>query len=98
MAYSPAACTASKLFVLFSCVPGVDEATREHRGAAEDLQRDLYTTAQQLGGGGRQGLFPTGLCRLLFNPFRAPKPLPILNPSIFVHKNGFAVVKGLTAA
>ena len=29
------------------------------------------------------------------NPFRAPKPLPILNPSNFVPKNGFPVVKGL---
>ena len=98
MAYGPAACTASKLVVLFPCIPGVDEAMREQRGAAEDLRRHLYASAQQLGGGGRQGILPTGLCRLLVNPFRAPKPLPILNPSIFVHKNGFAVVKGLTAA
>ena len=30
------------------------------------------------------------------NPFRAPEPLHILNPSIFVPKNGFPVVKGLT--
>ena len=29
------------------------------------------------------------------NPFRAPKPLPILNPSNYVPKNGFPVVKGL---
>ena len=29
------------------------------------------------------------------NPFRAPEPLPILNPSNFVPKNGFPVVKGL---
>ena len=29
------------------------------------------------------------------NPFRAPEPLPILNPSSFVPKNGFPVVKGL---
>ena len=35
-----------------------------------------------------------GLC-VLINPFRAPKPLPILNPSNFVPKNGFPVVKGL---
>ena len=31
-----------------------------------------------------------------FNPFRAPEPLPILNPSNVVPKNGFPVVKGLT--
>ena len=31
----------------------------------------------------------------VFNPFRAPEPLPVLNPSIFVPKNGFPVVKGL---
>ena len=30
----------------------------------------------------------------LLNPFRAPEPLPILNPSNFVPKNGFPVVKG----
>ena len=30
----------------------------------------------------------------LFNPFRAPEPLPILNPSNFVSKNGFPFVKG----
>ena len=30
------------------------------------------------------------------NPFRAPEPLLILNPSNFVPKNGFPVVKGLT--
>ena len=29
------------------------------------------------------------------NPFRAPKPLPILNPSNNVPQNGFPVVKGL---
>ena len=29
------------------------------------------------------------------NPFRAPEPLPILNPRNFVPKNGFPVVKGL---
>ena len=29
------------------------------------------------------------------NPFRASEPLPILNPSDFVPKNGFPVVKGL---
>ena len=28
--------------------------------------------------------------------FRAPEPLPILNPRNFVPKNGFPVVKGLT--
>ena len=33
--------------------------------------------------------------RIAFNPFRAPEPLPILNPSNFVPKNGFPVVKGL---
>ena len=32
----------------------------------------------------------------LLNPFRAPEPLPILNPSNFVPTNGFPVVKGLT--
>ena len=26
---------------------------------------------------------------LFLNPFRAPEPLPILNPSNFVPKNGF---------
>ena len=31
-----------------------------------------------------------------YNPFRAPEPLPILNPSNFVPKNGFPVAKGLT--
>ena len=30
-------------------------------------------------------------------PFRAPEPLPILNPSKFVPKNGFPVVKGLSS-
>ena len=29
------------------------------------------------------------------NPFRAPEPLLILNPSSFVPKNGLPVVKGL---
>ena len=29
------------------------------------------------------------------NPFRAPEPLPILNPSNFVPKNGSPFVKGL---
>ena len=38
--------------------------------------------------------FPTVLG---YNPFRAPEPLPILNPSIIVPKNGFPVVKGLRA-
>ena len=28
------------------------------------------------------------------NPFRAPKPLPILIPGKFVEKNDFPVVKG----
>ena len=32
------------------------------------------------------------------DPFRAPEPLPLLNPSNFVPKNGFPVVKGLRAA
>ena len=31
----------------------------------------------------------------ILNPFRAPEPLPILNPSNFVPKNGFPVGKGL---
>ena len=31
----------------------------------------------------------------LLNPFRAPEPLSILNPSNFVPKKGFPVVKGL---
>ena len=35
-----------------------------------------------------------GVCGFI-NPFRAPEPLPILNPSNFVPKNGFPVVKGL---
>ena len=40
-------------------------------------------------------------CRLLLvvshvNPFRTPEPLPILNTSNLVPKNGFPVVKGLT--
>ena len=30
------------------------------------------------------------------DPFRAPKPLTIINPSNFVPQNGFPVVKGLT--
>ena len=30
------------------------------------------------------------------NPFRAPEPLPILNPSNAVPKNGFPVAKGLS--
>ena len=30
------------------------------------------------------------------NLFRAPEPLPIPNPSSFVPKNGFPVVKGLS--
>ena len=33
-----------------------------------------------------------------FNPFRAPKPLPVLNPSVFVPQNGFPVVQELTEA
>ena len=33
--------------------------------------------------------------RFWVNPFRVPEPLPILNPSNFVPKNGFPVVKGL---
>ena len=32
---------------------------------------------------------------IIFNPFRAPNPLRILNTSHFVPKNGFPVVKGL---
>ena len=36
------------------------------------------------------------VCQAAVNPFRAPPlPLPILNPSNFVPKNGFPVVKGL---
>ena len=35
--------------------------------------------------------------RCLVDPFRAPEPLPILNPSDFVPKNGFPVVKGLSS-
>ena len=34
--------------------------------------------------------------KLALNPFRPPEPLHILNPSNFVPKNGFPVVKGLT--
>ena len=37
----------------------------------------------------------TALVPLRLNPFRAPEPLPIQNPSNFVPKNGFPVVKGL---
>ena len=33
--------------------------------------------------------------RCWVNPFRAPEPLPMLNPSNFVPKNGFPVVKAL---
>ena len=33
--------------------------------------------------------------RFRVNPFRAPEPLPILNPSNSVPKNGFPVVRGL---
>ena len=32
------------------------------------------------------------------NPFRAPEPLPTLNPSNVVPENGFPVVKGLISA
>ena len=31
----------------------------------------------------------------VLNPFKAPEPLPILNTSNFVPKNGFPVVEGL---
>ena len=31
------------------------------------------------------------------NPFRAPEPHPTLNPSNFVPKKGFPVVKGLSS-
>ena len=34
------------------------------------------------------------LKNIIINPFRAPKPLPILNPSNNVPKNGFPIVKG----
>ena len=34
-------------------------------------------------------------CACRIPPFRAPEPLPTLNPSNFVPKNGFPVVKGL---
>ena len=37
-------------------------------------------------------VFRTGL-----NPFRAPEPLPILNSSNLVPKNGFPVAKGLSS-
>ena len=33
---------------------------------------------------------------MLLNPFRTPKPLPILIPSNFVAKNGFPVVKAIS--
>ena len=36
--------------------------------------------------------------RFWVNPCRAPEPLPILNPSNFVPKNGFPVVKGLRSS
>ena len=39
------------------------------------------------------GTFVFSFC---LDPFRAPEPLPIPNPSSFVPKNGFPVVKGLT--
>ena len=35
--------------------------------------------------------------RTTLHPFRAPEPLPILNPSNFVPQNGFPVVKALGA-
>ena len=38
-----------------------------------------------------------GFLRFQVDPFRAPEPLPILNPSNFVPKNGFPVAEGLTA-
>ena len=41
---------------------------------------------------------PEPLQQKALNPFRAPEPLPILNPSNFVPKNGFPVVKGLKRA
>ena len=34
-------------------------------------------------------------CERSLNPFTAPEPLPILNSSNFVPKNGFPVVKGV---
>ena len=43
--------------------------------------------------------FRRGICIFrVLNPFRAPEPLPMLNPSNFVPKNGFPVVKGLRAS
>ena len=46
-------------------------------------------------GGGYHRRRTTHFRRLWVNPFRAPEPLPILNPSNFVPKNGFPVEKGL---
>ena len=40
-------------------------------------------------------LFSAGSSLLELNRFRAPEPLPILNASNVVPKNGFPVVKGL---
>ena len=39
---------------------------------------------------------PNDGARSLTTPFRAPEPLPIINPSDFVPRNGFPVVKGLS--
>ena len=42
------------------------------------------------------GMWRTYFFFQMLNPFRTPEPLPILNPSNFVPKNEFPVVKGLT--
>ena len=35
-----------------------------------------------------------GIMSEFLNPFRAPEPLPILNPSNFVPKKGFKLQRG----
>ena len=44
---------------------------------------------------GMHHFFSGGFSIWELNPFRAPEPLSTLNPSNFVPKNGFPVVKGL---
>ena len=57
--------------------------------SSDDVGAERGTVSQEMrpGAGFKTGGF--------VSPFRAPEPLPILNPSDFVPKNGFPVVKGL---
>ena len=71
-------------------VPGImAQAYRTHRSSRR-VQNMLYPYPVYCGTG------LTELTKVSFvNPFRAPEPLPVLNPSNFVPKNGIPVVKGL---